>query len=437
MYINQTRCACKLYPLLCCLCIFLLVWPVDAIPAVFVKVAGQTLQYKGQRYYLHGVNYYPQRTPWSLFWPQYNPATTAQDLKRIQQLGFNTVRIFVPYGQFGGKHLLPAYTARLSDFLAQADRYQIKVIVTLFDFFTDYHNLPESQQHLKQLIPIFANHPAILAWDLKNEGDSDYKYGKSKVIHWVKQITNTVRQWDRQHLLTAGWSAPETVPDIAPYLDYVTFHDYRDEGQLATAIKRLQQQVRQPIVLGEYGFHTWPHKQPDPHYPEHQYNYINAVLFASLHTDLAGSLVWGMYDFPPRLQEPFVLTGESVQYHMGILDIYGKPKAGVAALQQFAFLVDAVTQRAIDSRTHRIAVGFRLAKDTPVRLMLRQGSKDTLQFIWNGKKGVNRFEWPIASERLQDLLSLRQTYVLQAPSLLNINGQVDAAGSHLLKIRER
>lgn len=401
-------------------------------------IQNQNFQLQGKQHLLFGINYYPQKTPWTQFWPRYNRNIIEADLQRIKTLGFNTFRIFVLYNQFGANQVKPAMKSKLKDLLNRAHKKGLKVIVTLFDFYGDYKNVNGAKSHLKQIVSGLENHPAIFAWDLKNEGDRDYKYGKGLIVNWVKTMANYLRQLDNNHLITAGWSKATTVKDIAPYLDYVTFHYYLPEQDFDQTIQSLRKQTNKPIVLGEFGYHTWKKSPKDPHFIEHQYNYFNSILGGVLKQNLAGSLVWCLYDFPPNTLETKMLKEESFQNHMGLVDVRGKSKYGLKALQQLAFLRDADTGKTIQSDTKNIELIYRLPRKGTVELSVYDSkTKQTDTTKLEGVAGTNVLQWPLNKELVKRLIYMEVKYFLKAKELLGLNGKVYQNKRIPLKIRER
>ena len=70
----------------------------------------------GHSYPITGTNHYPAETPWDRFWPEYDEAVITDDFDRIANLGMNTIRIFVPFAQFGGPKVEPEMLDRLEDY---------------------------------------------------------------------------------------------------------------------------------------------------------------------------------------------------------------------------------------------------------------------------------------------------------------------------------
>lgn len=387
-----------------------------------VQVRGRAFWEGGQRFWLLGVNYYPQASPWSLFWQQSDPSILQADLAKIHALGFNTVRIFVPYVLFSGPDAA-VYHQKLKHFLDWAAAEQLYCIVTLFDFYTDYDRIEVAQQALRQLVKGLETHPAVLAWDLKNEGDLDYGKHPERVIRWIKAMAQTLREIPVQQLITAGWSRPETAPDIAPYLDYVTFHYYGPEAQLPALVAYLQGQSVKPLVLGEFGYHTWRQSPHDPHLAAQQFNYYQCVMFSVLKQDLAGALAWTLYDFKPQLREPWVLSTQSEQHYLGLLDQDQKPKAGLKALQQGVYLRDAQSLKAVSLDSREIEMVFRAAHAGQAQLVLKSAASKRILQTWSVHQGLNTFRWSVNAPEIHSLLSLQSQYVLDCPVVLGPAGK--------------
>ncbi|MDZ4722005.1 MAG: cellulase family glycosylhydrolase [Roseiflexaceae bacterium] len=316
--------------------------------AAMVSVRGTDLVLDGKPYAIAGINYYPQATPWELFWPNYTPALIERDLVRMRSLGLNTVRIFIPYEQFGGRDVRPDLLDRLGDFLDRAHANQLKVIVTLFDFRGDYNPLlwPQSDRHLETILTRFMDHPAILAWDLKNEPDLDYKrVGRETVDLWLAHSLRLARTYDPHHLITIGWSSAEVATTFGQALDLISFHDYLPpQGLLARYAQLRTALPGRPIILGEYGLPTWNSPFfPNGHTEAEQANYYADVLSALHTTDAAGSLAWTLYDYG---RVPASVAGSwpwqtGPQQQLGLLHANGTPKPAAALLRPGADLAVA------------------------------------------------------------------------------------------------
>jgi len=251
---------------------------------------------------IKGINYYPRDTPWKDFWITYNSVTTQKDFKLIKKLGFNTIRIFVNFEQFGKGNVVPEMIQRLENVLNTATANNLSVIVTLFDFNSNYSllNFPASDRQLETLLTTFKNHPALLAWDLKNEADLDFFYqNREEVKEWLKFIIKKAKKYDSIHPITVGWAYPENADYLADEFDFVSFHYYKEATKLGEAIDSLRKKVNnKPLVLSEFGLSSYRSKV----FPYNQTETQQAEYFRDIQEVLKQkgnipSIYWTLYDF--------------------------------------------------------------------------------------------------------------------------------------------
>jgi hypothetical protein len=406
-------------------------------------------------FWIHGVNYYPQNQPWSLFWRRYSPEVVEKDLTLLAALGFNTVRIFLPYADFQDARNEKA----LSHFLKAAEAQHLKCILTLFDFYQGYTQPELAERYLEQLVPRFKDNAALLAWDLKNELDRDEQgrnsperggaFSRTVLQEWLDRMIPRLKALDPRHWVTLGWSQPEAMLRFRAAVDYDTFHYYgrpEDFQKRLEKVKgaRQQQGLERPLVMGEFGYHTWLADPRDPHFPEHQYNYVTAMMAGRLSQSLGGSLFWNLYDYPETLTEDWVLQSPSFQYHMGLLDTQGQPKAGLKGLQQTVFVRDAESLGEITLNTRAIEALFYSQTVGSAQLeWVSPNPKAEGVFLsehreaWNVNQGLNRLRWKVSAADIQALIYLRAQYALVAPPLFNLAGEAQPAQRQLLSLRLR
>lgn len=302
-----------------------------------VTVRGEQLWLDGEPFDVAGINYYPQASPWTQFWPQYRPTQTATDLDLIRSLGLNTVRIFVSYADFGADAVQPREIAKLTHFLDQAHARQLKVIVTIFDHHTDHHvsTWAADDRHLAGLLPHFAEHPAILAWDIKNEADRDYGYNTQPLVDaWLRHVAAVVRRHDPNHLLTIGWSQPEAAAHLTEIVDFVSFHYFEELADYETRLAALLAATDKPVLLQEFVMSTWNSFWPHGHTEAEQALYYATLLRSHRRFDTAGYMVWTLRDFDEvPLAEFGTPWQRATQAHMGLFrrDGTAKPAAAVIA----------------------------------------------------------------------------------------------------------
>jgi len=287
--------------------------------------------YKNERYEIKGINYYPQKTPWDMFGDDYDMATIEDDFKLIQESGLNTIRIFIPYEDFGGADIDKNKIIKLSEVLDTAQNHDLKVLVTLFDFYGDYSvlNWTLTHEHLRQIVSRFKDHPALLGWDIKNEPDLDFdNRGKELVLNWLKNAILQIKKTDPNHLITIGWSNPESAKILAAEVDLVSFHYYKDIEDLESTFAGLKKQINKPMILGEYGMSTYNGLwNPFGNNEQDQAEY-HKKMHAFFSKENLGYLSWTLYDFN---EVPSSVVGrlpwrKARQKYFGFIDTEGNKK---------------------------------------------------------------------------------------------------------------
>lgn len=210
---------------------------------------------------IKGINYYPRLSPWDTFGGNFNSDTIYRDFNIIQEAGLNTIRVFVQYEDFGKANVDSEKINKLKKLLDQAELNNIKVLITLFDFYGDYSviNWTLNQNHADLIISELKDHEAVLGWDIKNEPDLDFdSRGKVKVTSWLSNMIRFVRSIDSNHLITIGWSNSQSASILAEEIDFVSFHYYNDLDQLASSYSELTKEIpNTPILLGEFGMSSY------------------------------------------------------------------------------------------------------------------------------------------------------------------------------------
>ncbi len=210
---------------------------------------------------IKGINYYPKDTPWDMFGDDFNTAIINQDFEIIKEIGLNTIRVFIQYGDFGKSEVKPEKIEKLKQVLDLAHKHQLKTIVTLFDFYGDYSVIDWSlnNKHAFSIVNAIKNHPGLFAWDIKNEPNLDFENRtKKRVTAWLNQMLHHVKSIDSIHPVTIGWSNMQSASILANDLDFVSFHYYEGLASLAAKYQKLKNDIpNKKIVLGEYGISSY------------------------------------------------------------------------------------------------------------------------------------------------------------------------------------
>ena len=210
---------------------------------------------------IKGINYYPQATPWDMFGVGFNIETIAKDFSIVKEAGLNNVRIFIPYDDFGKAKVKADKLEKLKQILDVAESQELMVMITLFDFYGDYSVLDWTlnHRHAETIVSTFKNHDAILAWDIKNEPNLDFKSrDQSIVTAWLEHMLTLVKSIDPNHPATIGWSNDESAIILKDKVDFASFHYYKKIDGLTATYKRLKIQIpNKPVILTEYGISSY------------------------------------------------------------------------------------------------------------------------------------------------------------------------------------
>jgi hypothetical protein len=227
----------------------------------------------------------------------YDPRRIDAELRLAQQVGFNTVRVFLHDLLWATDRA--GFSQRLSQFVGIAASHRIKPLFVLFDSCWDPAPKPGRQRapiagvhnsgwvqspgaarlrdpaytrvlqsYVTGVVGLFRNDPRVLGWDVWNEPDNparDYR----KVEHEDKQelvaaFLPHVFQWTRAvnpvQPLTSGvwqghWKNPGDRSAICSaqleHSDVISFHSYGDPGEFEARIDELTPLGR-PILCTEY-----------------------------------------------------------------------------------------------------------------------------------------------------------------------------------------
>ena len=228
----------------------------------------------------------------------FDPARIDTELGWAQQLGMNTMRVFLH--DLLWKQDPDGFKRRIDAFLTIAHKHGIRPIFVLFDSCWDpepklgpqhppipgVHNsgwvqspgvaladpkqYPRLEQYVKDIVGRFAKDDRVLAWDVWNEpdnpggGDYDAREPKNKVA-LVAKLLPQVFAWARSAAptqpLTSGlwhdadWSDPAKLNAVErtqmDESDVISFHNYGWPEEFAGRVRQLARYGR-PLICTEY-----------------------------------------------------------------------------------------------------------------------------------------------------------------------------------------
>jgi hypothetical protein len=295
-------------------------------------VVGKNIKFNNTDFTIKGINYYPKNSAWDTFGVLFNKDTIANDFDIIKKAKLNSIRIFIQYDDFGKADIQPEKLQRLKTLLDLAETKNLKVIVTLFDFYSDYslESWTLTSRHAEKITSTFKDHKAILAWDIKNEPNLDFENrDKKNVLNWLQQMISVVKEADPNHLVTIGWSNSVEATHLEDKVDFVSYHFYNSIDDFETENAILEKATKKPIVIQEFGvpsyqgFWNWTGNDEDDQAEFHKKMQVtfkkNKLAFMS----------WTFYDFP---NVPDQVAGKwpwqkNKQKNFGFIDQNGKEKA--------------------------------------------------------------------------------------------------------------
>ncbi len=295
------------------------------------QIIDNKIYVENKPFLIKGINYYPQKTPWDMFGNHFDCNIIAEDFDIITKAGLNTIRIFVPYKVFGKANVYPEMLDKLKQVLDTADIKDLKVIVTLFDFYGDYSALgwTLTHRHAEQIVSSFTNHKAILAWDIKNEPNLDFKTRKKEtVVAWLNEMIDQIKQFDPNHLVTIGWSDMDSASILKDEVDLVSFHYYLDINDFEKKYETLRSKIKKPLVLQEYGLSSsrglWNPFGPSKKKQASYYKEFSEII----KREQIHHIPWTLYDFE---EIPTGVVGKlpwrkHKQKYFGFIDRNGKQK---------------------------------------------------------------------------------------------------------------
>ncbi len=318
---------------------------VDPDTRPYIQLRDESLVEGEKAYKARGINYYPARTPWRRFLLESTRRDLRSEMQLIRAAGFNSLRIFLWNGALFPCHDAPgrpspAAFERVDQMMRLAGELDFRLIVTLNDMpdltaHPLYENPSQVQEQTRIIVSRYARAPAIMAWDLRNEGDIDYgsrsilqrRFPRVQVLDWLRQTAELVRSIDKNHLLTAGWL--NEAHSTAPSVDFVSFHHWSSAADLQRRIRELRLSTAKPILLGEVGYSSFGGLSPGA-----QAQALASAISASEKAGLLGWMIWTAFDFP-RTATCYPSPCESSdnpEHHFGIWDSDYRPKPALDAI---------------------------------------------------------------------------------------------------------
>ncbi len=244
-----------------------------------IRTAGKFFRRGGEKWLLKGVSYGPFEGAEALR----PPDVTAEDLRRIAALGFNTVRVYSPP---------PVW------FLDACVDCGLVVLAGLqwpahTDFLRDWLDARDIVNDARETVRRLRGHPALLGWLVANEVPALMVrwMGRRRVRDFLEEVIATCRREDAD-VLFAYATYPSTEYLSPRNADFVAFNVYlEDAAAWAAYLCRLQHVAGDvPLVITEFGLDTVRHGETA------QAQAVDWAWEAALRSAVAGQVLFAWTD---------------------------------------------------------------------------------------------------------------------------------------------
>lgn len=257
---------------------------VTETPAASVWTAEKANDWYSRQAWIAGANFIPSTAINQLeMWQaeSFDTATIARELQWAQQIGFNTMRVYLHH---------KAWEIDSTGFLNRLDQYLgiagSKGIKTIFVFFDDVWNkdpktgvqpapkpgthnsgwlqdpgdpyskdstiFPQLEKYVKSVLGHLKNDSRVLLWDLYNEPGNSGKGETSLPL--LASVFGWARQVDPSQPVSAGlWNPEQTAYNrfLLDHSDVITYHNYDSTDKHRATIDSLKKFGR-PMICSEY-----------------------------------------------------------------------------------------------------------------------------------------------------------------------------------------
>jgi Tol biopolymer transport system component len=382
----------------------------------FMQFKGDRLTLNGQSITLKGTNFFPLQHSFATMWSEWDSAATREGLRRAAEMGDNSVRIMVPFSPIYGwtkanGSVVPAYLDELRQFLQLASEFQIRAIVTLFDF--EPFAAPGSAEELRHrqyahdIVTALRDDDRVLAWDLHNEPDNYAPWNTDNnaepALTWLFRMRDYVKSLDPNHLITIGMGKRDsffrksaqgfTVLDLSDFLSQHSYNAYA----LADEIYELQQATnrQKPVVIEETGWPSGPVFSQNFNESIQLDVYKKTLEVANSH-NVAGVFQWMLYDAEPSGIPPW----DDFNNYFGLIRGNGTPKP-VAAIWQNNFTAPKLPPSLI-STSLQLTNQPQLDRKRTFYPQTNHWIGTPMQEFWRRAGGAGIFGYPITDAFLQD-----------------------------------
>ena len=247
-----------------------------------VRVDGKFFRLGAQKFYVKGLTYGPfAANADGEMYPSREQA--GRDLKQLQQLGANVVRVY---------YVPPRW------FLDLLHEHGLKVLVDIpwakhLCFLDSEASQADARRAVRAAVSACQSHPSLFGFSVVNEISAEIVRwsGVSRVQNFIHQLIEDARQIDPHSLFTFTSYPPTEFLEV-DNADFVCFNVYLHQpGAFTGYLARLQTLAdAKPLILGEFGMDSIREGEP------HKCEFLAWQIELAFRAGLAGTVVFSFTD---------------------------------------------------------------------------------------------------------------------------------------------
>ena len=282
-------------------------------------------------------------------WEPWRPQRIAADLRRLRSLNANVVRVVLPAHFVGYPEPEERYLDRLNELIGIAARTELRVQLTLFDWWGDYRDVEGSKQWARAVLDPYVGDPRIAFVELRNEvdtTDADAVAWTRKLVPWLRDLLHE----QTPVTVSVGGNAPaHDLRALAAALpagarpDFFDAHYFTGGGEHAQQVFATLRKLAAPTPLwiGELGYPTSTTHSGYPGVPltpsaqeAAQAHYFKLCFGALARLGLPAPGVWILDDFAPGAIPLSDVNGREQEYRFGLFRADGSAKPAALTVRR-------------------------------------------------------------------------------------------------------
>lgn len=331
--------------------------------------------------FLLGVNYWPRKLNIRM-WHDWDENTIAEDCKKIKDLGFRVVRIFIKDEDFADEDAEIREEPlkkleRLLDILAENGLYAFITFIvghmsgknwripwTSFDELYTSKSIERTMRFIRGIVERVKDHKAVAGWILSNELSLVKRASsREEALAMLKAFAYTVKSIDKDHVISSGDiidSYMQETYNVEGVVDYIGPHIYlydndpiRHSHLYATLVELSSNAQTVPVIVEEFGFSTHQFSE------ESHARFVNDILYTILSRAASGAFIWCFSDFVQETDPPY--EWRPLELGFGVIKRDGFEKKVADVIRRFSSELNAVESLGLNTKFKRLLEAYVVA----------------------------------------------------------------------------